>query len=67
MTVTGHIPNGMTIGEAVGLGMDQFEHMPFRGQVGTSELQEVVEFLARRGTVASPTLAWDELLAACRT
>jgi imidazolonepropionase-like amidohydrolase len=62
MTVTGHIPNGMTIEEAVGLGMDQFEHMPFRGQVGTPELQEVVEFLARRGTVASPTLAWDELL-----
>lgn len=62
MTVTGHIPTLLSVQQAIESGMDQFEHLPIRGEPGSIEVQEVVQFLARRGTVAGPTVAWDELL-----
>jgi hypothetical protein len=43
--------------------MDQFEHLgPIRGEPDSAEVREVVQLLARRGTVVGPTPAWDELL-----
>ncbi|MBW8860839.1 MAG: amidohydrolase family protein, partial [Acidobacteria bacterium] len=32
MTVTGHVPNGMTIEQAVSAGFDQIAHLPIRGE-----------------------------------
>ena len=34
MTVTGHVPNGMTIVEAAAAGMDHIAHLPIRGEAG---------------------------------
>jgi imidazolonepropionase-like amidohydrolase len=63
MTVTGHIPNALSIQQAIESGMDQFEHLgPIRGEPDSAEVREVVQLLARRGTVVGPTPAWDELL-----
>jgi hypothetical protein len=42
--------------------MDQFEHLALRGEPGSPEVTEIARFLAARGTVAGPTVAWDELL-----
>lgn len=63
MTVTGHIPNALSVQHAIESGMDQFEHLgPIRGEPDSTEVREIVQFLARRGTVVGPTPAWDELL-----
>ena len=63
MAVTGHVPTALSLQQAIESGMDQFEHLtPIRGEPDSIEVQEVVQFLARRGTVVGPTPAWDELL-----
>ena len=62
MTVTGHIPTSLSLQQAIEAGMDGFEHLPIRGEPDSVEVRDTAQFLARRGTVADPTLAWDELL-----
>lgn len=62
MTVTGHIPNAMTLRSAVEAGLDQFEHLAVRGTPGSPEVAETIRFLKEKGTVAGLTMAWDELL-----
>jgi imidazolonepropionase-like amidohydrolase len=62
MKVTGHIPTALSFRSAIESGMDQFEHLAIRGEPGSPEVRDTVRFLAARGTVAGPTLAWDELL-----
>lgn len=49
MTVTGHVPSGMTLRDAVTDGLDQVNHVTFVDQ-------DDVETLARAGTVVDPTL-----------
>jgi imidazolonepropionase-like amidohydrolase len=62
MTVTGHVPNGMTIDQAVAAGMDQIAHLAIRGEAGSPEVNKTVAFLKERGTVMDPTQSWNELL-----
>ena len=62
MTVTGHVPNGMTIDEAVGRGMDQIAHLAIRGEAGSDGVTATIADLKAHGTVIDPTQSWNELL-----
>ena len=62
MTVTGHVPNGMTIDEAAMAGMDQIAHLAIRGEAGSDEVNRVIGVLRDRKTVIDPTQSWNELL-----
>jgi imidazolonepropionase-like amidohydrolase len=60
MTVTGHVPTGMTPQQVVEAGMDQINHLPFAAL--KSGGAETVRFFKEHGTVIDPTMAWNELL-----
>jgi imidazolonepropionase-like amidohydrolase len=62
MTVTGHVPNGMTIEQAASAGMDQIAHLAIRGDAGSDEVNRTVAFLREHKTVIDPTQSWNELL-----
>jgi imidazolonepropionase-like amidohydrolase len=62
MTVTGHVPNGMTIEQGVEAGMDQIAHLPIRGEAGSDEVTGTIQFLREHKTVVDPTQSWNELL-----
>jgi imidazolonepropionase-like amidohydrolase len=62
MTVTGHIPTGMTIEQAVAAGFDHIAHLPIRGEAGTPEVARTIAFLRDHQTVIDPTQSWNELL-----
>jgi imidazolonepropionase-like amidohydrolase len=59
MTVTGHVPEGMTARQAVEAGMDQINHF---GSVYQEVRRNGVQFFKDHHTVVDPTLAWNELL-----
>ena len=65
MTVTGHVPEGMTAIQGVEAGMDQINHFgPVYQEVrraGDSR-ERVIQFFKDHHTVVDPTLAWNELL-----
>ena len=44
MTVTGHVPTGMSIEQAVSAGMDQIAHLPIRGEAGTPDVSRRLRF-----------------------
>jgi imidazolonepropionase-like amidohydrolase len=62
MTVTGHVPNGMTIEQAAAAGMDHIAHLPIRGEAGSEAVTKTIQFLAAHKTVIDPTQSWNELL-----
>jgi hypothetical protein len=62
MTVTGHVPNGLTIQQAVDAGMDQIAHLAIRGEAGDAEVASTIALLKERKTVMDPTQSWNELL-----
>ncbi len=62
MTVTGHVPNGMTVEQAVEAGMDQVAHLPIRGEAASDAVRATIAFLAAHHTVVDPTQSWNELL-----
>src|SRR3954467_12702790 len=62
MTVTGHIPNGMTIEQAAAAGMDHIAHLGIRGEAGSDEVNRTIAFLRDHRTVIDPTQSWNELL-----
>jgi imidazolonepropionase-like amidohydrolase len=62
MTVTGHVPNGMTIDQAVTAGMDHIAHLAIRGEAGTDAVNQTIALLKARKTVIDPTQSWNELL-----
>ena len=62
MTVTGHVPNGMTIDQAAGAGMDHVAHLNIRGEAGSDEVNRTIAFLREHKTVIDPTQSWNELL-----
>ncbi len=62
MTVTGHVPNGMTIEQAAAAGMDHIAHLPIRGEAGSDEVNKTIAFLREHKTVIDPTQSWNELL-----
>jgi imidazolonepropionase-like amidohydrolase len=62
MTVTGHVPNGMTIVQAAEAGMDHVAHLAIRGEAGSDDVNRTIAVLKERGTVIDPTQSWNELL-----
>ena len=62
MTVTGHVPNGMTIVQAAAAGMDHIAHLGIRGEAGSDEVNATIAFLKEHKTVIDPTQSWNELL-----
>jgi imidazolonepropionase-like amidohydrolase len=60
MTVTGHVPTGMSPQQAVEAGMDQINHLPFAALKTGGDA--TVRFFKEHGTVIDPTMAWNELL-----
>jgi imidazolonepropionase-like amidohydrolase len=62
MTVTGHVPNGMTIEQAVEAGFDHIAHLPIRGEAGSPDVARTIAFLREHQTVVDPTQSWNELL-----
>jgi imidazolonepropionase-like amidohydrolase len=62
MTVTGHIPTGMTVEQAVSAGFDQIAHLPIRGEAGAEDVTRTIAFLRDHKTVIDPTQSWGELL-----
>jgi imidazolonepropionase-like amidohydrolase len=62
MTVTGHIPTGMSIEQAVSAGMDHIAHLAIRGEAGSEEVSRTIGFLRDHKTVMDPTQSWNELL-----
>jgi imidazolonepropionase-like amidohydrolase len=62
MTVTGHIPNGLTMREVVEMGMDHIAHLTVRDAPGSDALRDTIAFLKSHGTVIDPTISWNEML-----
>src|SRR5258708_20594155 len=62
MTVTGHVPNGMTIEQAAAAGMDHVAHLPIRGEADSDDVNKTIAFLRDHKTVIDPTQSWNELL-----
>ena len=62
MTVTGHIPTGLTLRDVVEMGFDHVAHLVVRGAPGSEELRDTIEFLKAHGTVMDPTISWNEML-----
>jgi imidazolonepropionase-like amidohydrolase len=68
MTVTGHVPEGMTAVEGVESGMDMINHFgPITQTVRAMGLDRAVEFFKQHQTVIDPTFAWGELLSRPKT
>jgi imidazolonepropionase-like amidohydrolase len=68
MTVTGHVPEGMTAVEGVEAGMDMINHFgPITQTVHAMGLERAVAFFKEHGTVIDPTFAWGELLGRPKT
>jgi imidazolonepropionase-like amidohydrolase len=61
MTVTGHVPGGMTAQSAVEAGFNSLAHLQLRGAAGSEALKEQIAFFKKHGTVMDPTLSWNEL------
>ena len=63
MTVTGHVPQGMTAQQGVEAGMDQINHFgPVSQMARAVGVSAAVQFFKDHHTVIDPTMAWGELL-----
>jgi imidazolonepropionase-like amidohydrolase len=61
MTVTGHVPRGMTAESAVEAGFDNLAHMHLNGASGSDASKAQIAFYKAHGTVMDPTESWNEL------
>lgn len=61
MTVTGHVPNGMTAQSVVEAGFDSIAHMQLRGASGSDASKQQIAFFRDHRTVMDPTESWNEL------
>jgi hypothetical protein len=61
MTVTGHVPAGMTAQQVVEIGFDSIAHMQLRGQPGSDPAKQLLDFFTLHHTVMDPTMSWNEL------
>jgi imidazolonepropionase-like amidohydrolase len=61
MSVTGHLPRSLSITAAVDSGMDQFAHLPIRGDAQSDSTKAVIAFLRAHNTVIDPTESWNEI------
>jgi imidazolonepropionase-like amidohydrolase len=63
MSVTGHVPRGMTAMQGVEAGMDQINHLGSVFQAMRTEgAGKAIQFFREHNTVVDPTMAWNELL-----
>ncbi len=62
MTVTGHVPEGMTAFSAIEAGLDQINHIQYLTAVAETDAEPLITALRARKTVVDPTLALYELL-----
>jgi imidazolonepropionase-like amidohydrolase len=62
MTVTGHVPTGLTMRDVVAMGLDHLAHLTVRDAPGSEALGETIAFLKAHGTVVDPTISWNEML-----
>jgi imidazolonepropionase-like amidohydrolase len=62
MTVTGHIPTGLTLRDVITIGFDSVAHLVVRGAPGSDELRDTIAFVKAHNTVMDPTISWNELL-----
>jgi imidazolonepropionase-like amidohydrolase len=62
MSVTGHVPRGMTAMQAVEAGMDQINHLGTVSQAVRMDGDKAIQFFKDHKTVVDPTMAWTELL-----
>jgi len=65
MTVTGHVPEGMTAMQAIEAGMDQINHFgPVYQEIRRAGdgRERVIQFFKDHHTVVDPTMAWGALL-----
>jgi imidazolonepropionase-like amidohydrolase len=62
MTVTGHVPRGMTAQEGVEAGMDQINHLGPVSQAMRKDRDGAIRFFREHKTVVDPTMAWGEVL-----
>lgn len=63
MTVTGHLPAGLTWQTAVEAGYDGIAHMQLRGDAGSEPSRQQIAFFHDHHTVMDPTQSWNELSA----
>lgn len=63
MTVTGHVPQGITASEAIDAGMDQINHAEYIADVAVPDAKTIIAKMKEHKTVLDPTLALYELLA----
>ncbi len=61
MSVTGHLPRALSVTAAVDSGMDQFAHLPIRGDAQSDSTKAVIAYLRAHGTVIDPTESWNEI------
>jgi len=61
MTVTGHLPAGLTWQTAVEQGYDGIAHMQLRGMADADATKQQIAFFKSHNTVMDPTLSWNEL------
>jgi len=61
MTVTGHLPAGLTWQTAVENGYDGIAHMLLRGTADTDASRQQIAFFKDHHTAMDPTLSWNEL------
>src|SRR6185436_4776527 len=61
MTVTGHVPSGMTSQSVVEAGFDSIAHMQLRGESGSDASKQQIAFFRTHNTVMDPTQSWNEL------
>jgi imidazolonepropionase-like amidohydrolase len=61
MTVTGHVPGGMTSQSVVEAGFDSIAHMQLRGESGSDASKQQIAFFRTHNTVMDPTQSWNEL------
>ncbi|HET7618319.1 MAG TPA: amidohydrolase family protein [Vicinamibacterales bacterium] len=61
MTVTGHVPRGMTPESAIEAGFDQIAHMRLSGAPGSPEAARQIAFYEAHRTAIDPTQSWNEL------
>ena len=61
LTVTGHIPNSLTLMAAIDSGMDQVAHLPVRADLTSDSGRRMIAHFKERGTVFDPTASWGEI------
>jgi imidazolonepropionase-like amidohydrolase len=63
MTVTGHVPDGISTFQAIDAGLDQINHAEYIANVASPDARRIIAVMKQHHTVLDPTLALYELLA----